>query len=206
MNGPGDIKPSIVGDGLGPPEMNSHQLLRAATQAPHERLHLHAGFSIVKNGTITLPDYRALLVRLYGFYRPFEEAIGLGDIRTRWLESDLTWLGFDALNISRIRLCVDLPTYDVPERRLGAHYVVEGSALGGRQLCRGLDPLLGRGSMEGRQFFAGRGAGTGEAWLGFLGRLAAVGPEPAGRATLVSAAVETFEVFETWLNGWSDIK
>jgi heme oxygenase len=178
-------------------------LLRSATQGTHERLHHHAGFSVVKDGTITLPDYRALLICLYGFYLPFERAVGLERIRTQWLERDLAWLGVEASAFPRIRFCADIPRYDCLERRLGARYVVEGSALGGRQLCRGLDQLLGQASIEGRRFFAGRGAGTGDAWRGFLDQLASLGNEPKGQAALVSAAVETFEVFETWLSGWS---
>ncbi len=179
------------------------ELLRAATQAPHERLHLHDGFAVVRDGTITLADYRALLIRLYGFYQPFERAAGVERIRTHWLERDLAWLGIQASGFPRISLCQDIPRYDCLERRLGALYVVEGSALGGRLLCRGLDRLLGPASIEGRRFFEGRGAGTGDAWRGFLDRLASVGAESMRRAALVSAAVETFEVFETWLGGWS---
>jgi heme oxygenase len=206
MNTFDDVKLSFAGDGRELMETSYREILHAATQSPHERLHLHAGFSSVKDGTITLPDYRALLIRLYGFYLPFERAVGVDPIRTQWLERDLTSLGVDAATFSRIRLCADLPRYDCPERRLGALYVVEGSALGGRQLCRGLDRLLGTESLEGRHFFAGRGSHTGDAWFGFLERLASVGPEPTRRAALVSAAVATFEVFETWLSGWRDIK
>ncbi len=143
-------------------------------------------------------------MRLYGFYEPFERAIGAGDLRTQWLKSDLACLGADAAAIAGVGLCADIPRYEGPERRLGALYVVEGSALGGRQLSRGLDRLLGVGRVEGRRFFAGRGADTGAAWLGFLDQLGSAGSEPVGRAAMVSAAVETFEVFETWLGGWSD--
>ena len=38
--------------------------LRAETQKTHERLHLHSGFASVKDGTIDLAGYRALLARL----------------------------------------------------------------------------------------------------------------------------------------------
>jgi heme oxygenase len=186
-------------------EVPCRDALRTATQEPHERLHLHAGFKIVKDGTITLQDYRALLVRLYGFYLPFERAVGVNPIRTQWLERDLIWLSDDDASLSRIGLCADLPLYDTAERQLGALYVVEGSALGGRQLYRGLDRLLGPETVDGRRFFNGRGADTGDAWKGFIDQLASVGPEPSGRTALVSAAVETFEVFETWLGGWSDV-
>jgi len=179
------------------------EVLRAATQDPHERLHHHAGFSAVKDGTIDLPGYRALLARLYGFYLPFERALGVDPIRTQWLERDLVSLRVD---LAWVSLCGQIPRYACAERRLGALYVVEGSALGGRQLARGLDRLLGREAIDGRRFFAGRGAGTGPAWLGYLDRLAAVGSEPAHRAALVGAAIETFAVFETWLGGWSDAR
>lgn len=176
--------------------------LRSATDAPHERLHLHDGFSRVKDGTISLLQYRALLVRLYGFYLPFEHAVGAEPLRTRWLEADLAWSGVNADTISHIPRCADVPRYDGADRRLGALYVVEGSALGGRQLCRGLDRLLGRQAIDGRRFFAGRGAETGAAWLGYLDRLAAAGPEPTRRDGVIGAAIETFAVFEKWLSGW----
>jgi heme oxygenase len=181
-------------------------LLRVATQAPHERLHLHAGFSTVKDGTITRADYRALLSCLYGFYRSFEREVGVAPLRTQWLARDLAWLGVDAATLSGMPVCGDMPRYHGGERRLGALYVVEGSAMGGRVLCRGLDALLGSASVEGRRFFTGRGDASGDAWRGFLGRLAAVGAEPRGRAALLSAAIETFEVFERWLDGWRGSK
>lgn len=180
--------------------------LRVATHAPHERLHRHSGFAAVKDGTIGPADYRTLLVCLFGFYVPFERAIDADRIRTQWLARDLNCLGVDAESIGRIRLCADIPRYDFLERRIGALYVVEGSALGGRQLYRGLDQLLGKETTDGRRFFAGRGAETGSAWSGFLDQLALVGAEPTERAAMVGAAVETFEIFETWLHGWKEMR
>jgi len=180
------------------------EVLRAATQGPHERLHHHAGFSSVKDGTITRSDYRTLLIRLYGFYLPFERAAATDHSRTRWLKRDLNWMGVGAQRLSRSPLCPDIPRLNSPRRRIGALYVVEGSALGGRQLGRGLDRLLGEEAVEGRRFFTGRGAGTGAAWRGFLDQLASAGNHTAGRTLLVSGATETFELFETWLTGWRD--
>jgi heme oxygenase len=202
MNISGDANTPIATDIFEP--ISCRETLRSATQGPHERLHLHAGFSAVKDGIITLPDYRALLTCLYGFYLPFERAVGAENVRTQWLESDLMWLGVNPESFPRIRLCPDIPRYGCEQSRLGALYVVEGSALGGRQLCRGLDRLLGADAIEGRRFFAGRGDGTGAAWRGFLDRVASVDTGPISQAALVSAAVETFGVFETWLSGWSE--
>jgi heme oxygenase len=183
---------------LKPPALRD--ILHLATQAPHERLHLHAGLAAVNAGTVTLPAYRALLIRLYGFYLPFERAVGAPPLRTAWLAHDLAWLGVDAATGADIHLCADIPRYDTPERQLGALYVVEGSALGGRKLCRGLDRLLGPDAIDGRSFFTGRGAGTGDAWRAVLDQLHAVDTGPVAQASVVGGAVATFAVFETWLS------
>ena len=202
MNRSGAADPSENASRRPPGEPSCRALLRSATQAPHERLHHHPGLSSVQNGTISLRDYRALLGRLYGFYWPFERAISGDPLRTHWLAQDLAWLGVDATALARIRTCAAIPRYDCPARRLGALYVVEGSALGGRLLCRGLDQLLGASHADGRRFFAGHGADTGTAWAAVMDRIAAMGAEPVGRAAMISAATETFEVFENWLDGW----
>jgi heme oxygenase len=187
-------------------ESSCRESLRSATQGPHERLHLHAGFAAVKDGTISISDYRALLMRLYGFYEPFERAIGADPVRTQWLMADLASLGTEVATFDHNRFCRDFPRYDNPARRLGARYVVEGSALGGRQLYRGLDSLFGKQANGGRSFFAGHGTDTGKAWNCFLGQLESVGPEPSARAEVIDAAVETFVIFEAWLSGWSNTK
>jgi heme oxygenase len=190
------------GDRFG--QVACREALRAATAAPHARLHQHAGFATVENGTIALPAYRALLARLYGFYEPFERALDTDPIRTRWLAADLAWLGIEAPALARIQTCAEIPPYPCRTSRLGALYVVEGSALGGRQLSRGLERLLGQGSADGRRFLVGRDADTGAAWRDFVERLIAADAEMSGRTTLIAAATATFAVFETWLADWSE--
>ena len=176
--------------------------LRAATQGVHDRLHRHAGFAAVQQATIALADYRDLLARLYGFYLPFESAVTTGPDRSDWLAADLK-----ALNLQQplhtLTKCHHMPPMDTVYLRLGALYVAEGSALGGRDLARGLDRLLGKDVTEGRRFFIGRGAGTGEAWRRYLAQLSAVSPDPLVWAEIIKGAVETFAAFEQWLNGWS---
>ncbi|MCA3264169.1 MAG: biliverdin-producing heme oxygenase [Telmatospirillum sp.] len=180
------------------------EALRLATQEPHARLHRHTGFAAVADGTIDMPAYRMMLVRLYGFYRPFERALAAAPMRTQWLAADLVWCGVDVSAHARIPECRTMPPLPSRATQLGARYVVEGSALGGRQLARGLDRLLGRDCADGRRFFAGRGADTGHAWANFTAELAAHDAESAARTNLVAAAVATFAAFETWLADWSD--
>jgi heme oxygenase len=176
--------------------------LRAATQDVHTRLHHHSGFVAVQDATIVLADYEALIARLYGFYVPFEAAMAIEPERSNWLARDLT-----ALNHKRplhtLPMCRHIPRLDSQYLRLGALYVAEGSALGGRELARGLDRLLGKDVTQGRQFFIGRGAGTGESWRRYLAQLSAAPPELSAHAEVIRGATGTFAAFEHWLNEWS---
>ncbi len=178
-------------------------VLRSATSKPHERLHQHEGLAAVAAGTINRPDYKALLGRLYGFHHSFELAAKKIPERTRWLEIDLATLGVDAAMLAGLPRCTVFPAIASPEYLLGASYVVEGSALGGRGLARQLDGLLGTGNIAGRRFFSGHGTETGEVWRSYLARLSAASTATASRATIVAGAVATFTIFEQWLEGWN---
>lgn len=178
-------------------------VLRQATQDVHQRLHRHDGFAAIQNTTIDIASYRRLLVRLYGFYVPFEAAADIGCDRSAWLEDDLRALGVDQRGFGTTPMCNDIPCLKSADARLGALYVIEGSALGGRDLSRNLDQLLGPEAINGRRFFLGRGHGTGEAWRRYLAQLSTSSAEPEARSKITRAALETFAVFEKWLSGWS---
>jgi heme oxygenase len=178
-------------------------VLRSATSKPHERLHRHEGLAAVAAGTIDRPAYTALLCRLYGFHHSFELAAQPIPERTRWLEIDLATLGVDAAMLAGLPRCTVFPAIASPDYLLGASYVVEGSALGGRGLARQLDGLLGTGIIAGRRFFSGHGTETGEVWRAYLARLSAASAATATRAAIVAGAVGTFMIFEQWLEGWN---
>jgi len=179
-----------------------HETLRAATADIHARLHLHTGFAAIQHGTIDLADYRALLVRLYGFHVSFEAAMGMANDRSAWLKDDLAAVGIGSATMAIIPRCSALCAFATPARRLGALYVVEGSTLGGRHLARHLDSLLGVGGNAGRRFFLGRGGDTNAAWNAFLAQLSSVPSAVADRGEIVAAAVGTFAIFQEWLDGW----
>lgn len=182
-----------------------HDLLRSATGEVHERLHGHRGLAAVKAGTIGRAEYTALLARLYGFYRPFEVAAGVPPERTAWLQADLTVFGVDRDMSAALPCCRAFPRYASPDFLLGAHYVVEGSALGGRGLARQLDALLGPHETAGRAFFNGHGVATGAVWRAYLARLSAAPNGPADQAAVIEGAAATFAIFEQWLQGWDSI-
>ena len=183
-----------------------HGQLRGATDAVHQRLHRHPGFAAVQDETIDRAQYTALLKRLLGFHRPFEIAAGLAPLRSHRLADDLAVLQGAGATLENLPLCRDIPPLHGPEDKLGALYVVEGSALGGRGLARHLDALLGVGAPDGRRFFSGEGTGTGVAWRAYLARLAGVSPDPAVRRRVIGAATATFAAFENWLRDWNEVR
>ena len=176
--------------------------LRLATMDVHERLHHHSGFAAVQSGTIDRASYITLLSRLYGFYRPFEAAAQLDLARTRWLDSDLDALGVSRVVRETLPRCPFAQPFS-PDHSLGARYVIEGSALGGRGMARQLDGLLGPGEAAGRKFFSGHGAATGAAWRDYLALLSAVSSSALRLATIIDGAIATFAMFEQWLSGWT---
>jgi heme oxygenase len=178
------------------------ECLRSTTGEVHERLHGHRGLAAVKTGNIGRADYVALLSRLYGFHLPFEIASGIATGRTDWLKADLAAFGFSVEMCLALPYCRSFPTPVSQDYLLGALYVVEGSALGGRTLARQLDGLLGAGATSGRLFFNGHGAATGIMWRDYLTRLSATPEEPAARQAVIEGAIATFAIFEQWLEGW----
>lgn len=179
-------------------------LLHEATGETHERLHRHDGLAAVAAGTIGPEAYRSLLCRLYGFHQPFEIAARIDQERTRWLEADLAAFGVDAAALAGLLRCAAFSVPASPDYLLGARYVVEGSALGGRGLARQLDRLLGCGTAAGRRFFSGHGSETGTVWRSYLARLAAAPTAAASREAIITGATATFAIFEQWLDGWND--
>lgn len=177
-------------------------VLRRATADVHARLHLHPGLAAVAEGRIDAEGYRRLLLRMYGFYLPFEAAARLEPLRSGWLSSDLAALGTPPWRLVASGCCGSLPRLDCAFSVIGAMYVVEGSALGGRGLARHLAGLLGDETLRGRRFFSSDGADTGRAWRAFGERLSAVPPAGPARRTIIDAAVATFCCFEAWMDGW----
>ena len=178
--------------------------LRSATHDIHERLHGHPALAAVQDGTIDRVAYRRLLERLYGFHISFERAARIKPERSVWLERDLAALGINPERLAALPLCRGFPTMVLPEALLGALYVVEGSALGGVALARGLDGLVGVGVLDGRRFFTGHKSETGSAWRAYLARLSGTPHTAEQQATIIATATATFALFEGWLGGWND--
>jgi len=184
-------------------------MLRHATRVIHERLHDLKSFRHLLAQTVTRDQYCELLESLYGFHQPVEAALLAyaqaparlsmpARRRAHLLAEDLTALsptGSGAVaDLPRATLPIALLTQ--PGGFLGCLYVREGAMLGGRVLASKLDILLG-GRTEGRKFFSGS-ANDAELWRSCCSTIDQV-TSAAERAGMVSSALATFELFESWM-------
>ncbi len=148
------------------------QRLKAATAAQH--IALEQTVNLVQLST-SLPAYRALLRRFYGFYAPLEaqlvdlpwSTVGF-EIEARnksvLLAADLYWLGESPATLADLARCTALPTLaDIPQA-LGYLYVSEGSTLGGQLIIRQLQQKLPITRTAGGQFFNSYGPAVGPMW------------------------------------------
>jgi heme oxygenase len=172
-----------------------HAALREATHATHMRLHGLPQFTAIAEGRLDRADYVELLKSLHAYHRTIAGAASRGRLthlsssprRMEMLGGDLASLGASPARRERI-----WPPSS-SEALLGAIYVAEGSALGGRVIARQLDYLFGE-ETEGRTFFHGDGE-TGPHWRAFL---AAVKDDCAesGMPEMVAGAEASFALFE----------
>jgi len=158
----------------------------------------------------TLVDYQRLLARFYGFYCPFEKAVGsvpgvarlLPDLADRFkvpaLAADLRWLGSIEADLPRLPQCSLLPRLDSISTLAGALYVTEGSTLGGQFITRHLRGSLGVVSGAGGSFFAGYGDRTGSRWKTFTAAVESWA-SPHNEAAMIQSALTTFRMLFIWL-------
>ncbi len=175
--------------------------LRTATYAIHQELHSLAVFQEILAGSLQLAGYVALLGRLWGFHASFEARLGLSPRRSDRLVVDLAALGIAPDVVASLQRWIPVASLETPAQRLGARYVIEGSALGGQVIARALNPILGAKCVEGRRFFLGEGEATGARWQTFLAELDAGLERPECRLAAIASAEATFVAFGQWLKG-----
>lgn len=194
------------------PASSARAVLRVATAATHERLHHLPVLAALAEGRISRGAYLVLLRRMLGFHAAAEAALAAApslapfgiDLaerrRTGLLRADLAVLGAAAGPVAE----APFPAARSAAEAMGCLYVLEGSTLGGRQLARGLDRLLGPGP-AGRAFLLGYGPRHGAMWQGFCAALERCGAKPGGLAGMIAGAEAGFAAFEAWFAapGWA---
>ena len=178
--------------------------LRSETKPVHAELEasMMPWISRVRN----LEEYAGLLRMFYGFYQPLDYAIKqhvdinrLPDFHERrgahWILEDLQTIGF-----AGNELPLDTRSSWVTDQAsaFGALYVMEGSTLGGRVICKTISGNLGTDLEKGLRFFGGYGPETGSRWKSFLSALDGF-DQSSEEDSLVNSAYNTFRHFQTWI-------
>lgn len=193
-----------------PASASTREALRHATHERHEALHAAGPFAALMDGRLTREGYGRLLLRLYGFHRPLEDAL-----LAPGASAELARFGLDPTRLERAgRLRLDLAALGVgpdevdaaprvalapaaaPGWAMGRLYVREGSTLGGRVMARRLDGLLGSGDAA-RLFLAGTVTDA-ILWRDCCRAVEACGADPHRHAAMVAAALDVFERFAGW--------
>jgi heme oxygenase len=176
--------------------------LRLETAPAHLAVETAAG---LPGRVVTVEDYAACLGRFFRLFAPLEAAIGgfagwddLGmDLaarrRTPALLADLRALGCPPPDPAPVKISGFAAA-------LGALYVLEGSALGGKILAAAFKRQLGASIAGANGFFGGRGQKTGELWQEFRAALDLYGEQnPAAQAAVIAGAVAVFGQFAVGL-------
>ncbi|NNM28721.1 MAG: biliverdin-producing heme oxygenase [Akkermansiaceae bacterium] len=177
--------------------------MRQQTRALHDQLEELVGLDRL---TRSRADYGAALRRFLAVWHPLEKLLeesplrddpGLDlprRLRSRALLADLARLGDpDPVGTAGAGLRAPWSSLDTP-RAIGVLYVLEGSTLGGRLICRKLDEDLGITPGSGASFFAGHGPDNAAMWKSFL-EWSETALAPGGVAEAVEAACTTFRFF-----------
>ena len=188
-------------DGLTSSTRSIHQCLRDSTRADH--LRLESVLNLL-DPELTRERYRRVLGAFHGFYAPLEAqfrrfcrstALTSGFAlprRAALLEADLESLGWSPAASND----EPLPEIQSMAEFAGRLYVVEGAALGGQVLARGLADRWNLQSRKGLAFFTGSGAHTGRRWQRVLAWLESVAQSGANSRDIVAAASATFRSLE----------
>jgi heme oxygenase len=163
-------------------------------------------------------DYAAWLGRFLGLYEPLEQrltgftewpALGIdlaSRALTQGLAADLAALGADPNDPPRAAAS-DLPPLPSLAHAMGALYVLEGSALGGRIILRDLQDRLGDQLGQATRFFGGRGERLGPMWNSFRGVLDRFGQtHPDLTDAVQSGADATFYALIRWFTPFCAVR
>src|SRR5688500_12649722 len=125
------------------------------------------------------------------------DPISHGRAKTGWLEADLEFFGYDAVQRSRLPRASALPSTSSRAEILGASYVLEGSTLGGQIIVRHLRKTLQLAGPEGFRFFNSYGDCVNSQWQAFRAELLRAS-SPANDPMIVAAAQTTFSLLQRW--------
>lgn len=185
-------------------KLNHSEELRLNTRDVH--LQLETKLIPIIQRVSTRSKYEFLLKTFFTFYAPLEKRLcavsGIEQLTSPLQLRKVDSLNRDiiALNSSteNLPLCEDLPDCSNLSRALGIMYVLEGSVLGGRGIASIISKKVTTEPCLPFAFFLYYGNDPKAMWNKFRDTLDS--NETLSRASLLSAASETFTKFEAWID------
>ena len=177
--------------------------LRTATWPVHERLHLHPVLRPLTARQPTAEGYLGAVRALYGFVAPMERRLG-DEAEGRAARAPLLLADIAMLDAAgggaELPMATDLPELPTSAARIGARWVLDGSAHGGRAMLPHLQRTLAVGPDHGASYFASAGIDL-KAERQALRDLIEQGVlTEEDRAAATEAAAATFAALERWLD------
>jgi heme oxygenase len=179
--------------------------VRQECRAQHQRLEALLPF----HESLTLADYRKVLILFWGLFLPMEEALRKAEVppsldlcqrqRAPLLARDLAAMGMPAEALTRLPRCPDIPPVNTTARALGCMYVLEGSTLGGQFIAKLARQRLGLTETSGCAFFFSHGEEVGRMWQSFCATVREHVLAPAAQQDFIATAANTFSTFVRWL-------
>ena len=180
--------------------------LKAATKHQHDYLESISHTKKIADNSLTMEEYRHILLSNYYFHETFEKAVDsiLTDSqkaelnwearkKTHLLRADLETIGTDPF-LLREGVFPALPMNTL-EEVLGAMYVTEGSTLGGAVIVRHLRQNPNLASAREFKFYGCYGEQIGAMWGQYAMYVASHATTPQAEEIIVKAGVDTFEHF-----------
>jgi len=178
--------------------------LRDATRTLHENLGSNPAMLRLFAGDYTIPEYRAHLGRLLGFFEPLEIAVSrLGSTessslaiqRSSDLREDLHIMDATERDIDSLERCRTLPSISRAGLR-GYTYVVLGSTLGAKVIVKQLRSALGPGASF--RFYGDEEGRYQAAWTSFRSDLEEHGKNDVD--AICATAVGVFDAYAAWFS------
>jgi heme oxygenase len=171
-------------------------------------------FAALLRGSLSLDEYKSLLLRLLGLHTPLDERQQFfnnepllswmrdapAESRTARLRRDLAVLGVaDDVTRHIARADVLLPPLTTAAKALGSAWVVEGSALGGRIMAKLLSDQFGMGPESGAAFFASQPQQD-VLWSACCAAVERCRWQQDERADMLAGARDTMNAFADWMD------
>ncbi|MEM8533544.1 MAG: biliverdin-producing heme oxygenase [Chloroflexota bacterium] len=159
---------------------------------------------------LTQERYIAILAAFYGFYAPLEaqwrrfgeqsvcRSLFQNRLKIPLLYNDLVSLKVEGSTIASFPLCSYVPQQKTFMDVLGTMYVLEGATLGGQIIMRHLSNHFDFMPKYGGTFFASYGEQVAAMWRSFTQLVGSIEQEQ-DIAHIVTAAVQTFDTLDQWL-------